>query len=302
MDIAVTGASGLIGSALTRSLRADGHRVRAVTRSAATGADTVHWDPAAGVLDPADLAGVDAVVHLAGAPIADKRWTEERKRELVASRVEGTGLVARTLATLDPAPSVFVCGSAIGVYGLRGDEVLTEASIPGDDFLADLVQKWEAAAFPAVDAGIRTAFVRTGLVMAKEGGILAIVLPLFKAFVGGKLGSGEQWMSWVTIDDEVGAIRHLIDTDGLAGPFNVVAPQPVTNAEFTAALGRAVGRPAVLPVPSFGPKLLFGGEKATSTIFASQRVSSDKLVASGYEFRHPDIDTGLRAVLGKGEA
>jgi uncharacterized protein (TIGR01777 family) len=302
LDIAVTGASGLIGSALTASLRADGHRVRTVSRRAGSGPDAVRWDPAAGELDPAALAGVDAVVHLAGAAIAEGRWSDDRKRELVESRTAGTALLARTLASLEPAPAVLVSGSAIGIYGLRGDEELTEESSPGDDFLADLVQRWEAAAVPAIEAGIRTAYARTGLVMARQGGILGVVLPLFKSFLGGKLGSGKQWMSWVTIDDEVGAIRHLIDTDGLAGPYNVVAPEPVTNAEFTAALGRAVGRPTVLPVPSFGPKALFGGEKAELTIFASQRVRSDKLAASGYTFRHPDIETGLRAVLGEGRA
>lgn len=296
MDIAVTGASGLIGRALVTSLRHDGHRVRTVSRSAGTGPDAVRWDPAAGTLDPQALAGVDAVVHLAGAGIGDRRWTAARKREVLESRTQGTDLLARTLAGLDPAPSVLVSGSAIGYYGLRGDEQLTEASSPGDDFLADLVQRWEAAAAPAADAGIRVAHARTGLVLSGHGGILGRLLPLFRLYLGGRLGSGEQWMSWVSIDDEVGGIRHLLDHD-ISGPVNIVAPTPVTNSEMTAALGRALHRPTVVPVPAFGPRLLFGREMADLTIFASQRVVGDRLASSGYAFRHPDLDGALAAVL-----
>jgi uncharacterized protein (TIGR01777 family) len=299
MDIAVTGATGLIGRALVTSLRRDGHRVRTVSRSAGTGPDAVRWDPAAGTLDAEALAGVEAVVHLAGAGIGDRRWSEARKREIRESRTAGTALLARTLAQLDPRPSVLVSGSAIGVYGLRGDEQLTEASSTGDDFLADVIQRWEAAAAPATEAGIRVAYARSGLVLSGEGGLLGRLMPLFRVYLGGKLGSGDQWMSWVSIDDEVGALRHLIDHD-LSGPFNIVAPQPVTNAEMTAALGRAMHRPSLVPVPAFGPRLLFGREMADLTIFASQRVVGDRLAASGYAFRHPDVDTALAAVLGGG--
>ena len=298
MDIAVTGATGLIGGALTTALRADGHRVRVVTRGsgAATGPDTVRWDPAAGTIDADGLDGVDAVVHLAGAGIGDKRWNEARKREILESRTQGTELLARTLAGLDPRPSVLVSGSAVGIYGDRGDEELTEESPHGDDFLADLVEQWEAAAAPAAEAGIRVAWARTGLVMAR-GGLLKPLLPLFKLCLGGRLGSGRQWMSWISIDDEVGAIRHLLDTPGLAGPYNLTAPHPVTNAEFTDTLGRVLGRPTVLPIPSLGPNLLFGKEMAALTAFVSQRVRSDKLAASGYTFRHDDLEAALRAVL-----
>ncbi len=298
MDIAVTGATGLIGGALTAALRADGHRVRVVTRGGggASGPNVVGWDPAAGTIDSEGLAGVDGVVHLAGAGIGDKRWNEARKREILESRTRGTGLLARTLAELDPRPSVLVSGSAVGIYGDRGDEELTEESSHGDDFLAGLVEEWEAAAQPAVDAGIRVAWARTGLVMA-NGGLLKPLLPLFKLGLGGRLGAGRQWMSWISIDDEVGAIRHLLDTPALAGPFNLTAPNPVTNAEFTATLGRVLGRPTVLPIPSFGPNLLFGKEMAALTAFVSQRVRNDKLAASGYTFRHDDLETALRAVL-----
>lgn len=294
----MTGATGLIGGALTSALRADGHRVRVVSRRAA-GPDTVRWDPAAGAIDAEGLAGVEAVVHLAGAGIGDKRWSADRKREILESRTKGTDLLARTLAKLDPKPSVLVSGSAIGIYGLRGDEELTEESSPGSDFLANLVQQWERSAAPAADAGIRVAYARTGLVLSGSGGLLGRVLPLFRAYLGGRLGSGRQWFSWVTIDDEVGAIRHLIDTEGLSGPFNLTAPGPVTNADFTAALGRVLRRPTVVPVPTFGPRLLFGGEMADLTVFASQRVRSDKLVAHGYTFRHTEVEEGLRAVLGR---
>jgi uncharacterized protein (TIGR01777 family) len=303
VDIAVTGATGLIGGALTAALRADGHRVRVVTRGAATGPDTVRWDPVAGSIDAEGLAGVEAVVHLAGAGIGDKRWSEARKRELLTSRTRGTDLLARTLAGLDPRPAVLVSGSAIGYYGDRGDEELTEDSGPGGDFLADLVQQWEAAAAPAADAGIRVAYARTGLVLSGAGGLLAPLVPLFKLCLGGRLGSGRQWFSWVAIDDEVGAIRHLLDTDA-RGPFNIAAPHPVTNAEFTKALGRVLGRPTVLPIPSIGPRLLFGTEMADLTAFVSQRVLSTRLVASGYTFRYDDLEAALRHVLDRpaGEA
>lgn len=295
----MTGATGLIGGALTDALRADGHRVRTVTRGAAAGPDVVRWDPMGGTIDADGLAGVDAVVHLAGAGIGDKRWDEQRKRLILESRTRGTDLLARTLAALDPRPATLVSGSAIGYYGDRGDDELTEGSRAGDDFLADLVQQWEAAAAPAADAGIRVAYARTGLVLSGTGGLLKPLLRLFKLGLGGRLGTGRQWFSWITIDDEVAAIRHLLDTDGLAGPFNLTAPHPVTNAEFTKTMGTVLGRPTILPIPSFGPRLLFGKEMAELTAFVSQRVRSDKLVGSGFAFAQVDLEPALRHVLSR---
>src|SRR5918994_6234130 len=239
MEVAITGASGLIGSALARSLRDEGHTVRPLVRPSSgrtsPGAGdpaAIRWDPAAGTIDVERLDGIDAVVHLAGAGIGDKRWSPSRKREIRESRTRGTELLARTLTGLARPPAVLVSGSAVGYYGDRGDEVLTETSGPGDDFLADLVQAWEAAAQPAVDAGIRTVFTRSGVVLSGDGGMLPKLVRLFRFFVGGRLGSGRQWLSWVSIDDEVGAIRFLIDRSDVAGPANLTAPQPVTNAQF----------------------------------------------------------------------
>ncbi len=299
MQVAITGASGLIGRALAESLRAGGHTVRPLVRRPSDEPGAVRWDPMAGTLDAAALEGVDAVVHLAGAGIGDKRWSEARKREVHDSRTDGTGLLARTLAGLDRPPAVLLSGSAIGYYGSRGDDVLTEVSAPGDDFLARLVQDWEAAAAPAVEAGIRTVYLRTGLVLARHGGILPRMALPFRVFVGGRLGSGRQWMSWVTLEDEVGAIRFLIDRDHVSGPVNVVAPEPVTNAELARALGTVLHRPAAVPVPAFAPRLLLGREMADGLLFASQRVRPDVLVAAGYGYAHTEVTSALRAVLGR---
>ncbi|MET0804696.1 MAG: TIGR01777 family oxidoreductase, partial [Acidimicrobiales bacterium] len=237
MDVAVTGSSGLIGTALVRSLEGDGHRVRRLVRRPPEGPDEVRWDPDAGEVDAAGLEGAGGVVHLAGPGIGERRWTDDRKRELREARVEGTGVLARALAGLDRPPAVLVSGSAIGIYGDRGDEVLTEKSDLGDDFLAHLCRDWEAAAQPAADAGIRVATIRSGIVLAPEGGALAKLLPLFKLGAGGRMGSGRQWWSWITIDDEIAAIRHLLEHD-VAGPVDLTAPEPVTNQELTKALGR----------------------------------------------------------------
>lgn len=300
MHIAVTGSSGLIGSALVPRLRAGGHEVARVVRSASpspTG-ETIRWDPAAGTIDAAAFEGIDAVVHLAGAGIGDKRWSDERKKVILESRTKSTDLLARTLAGLDRPPAVLLSGSAIGFYGERGDEVLTESSPRGHDFLSDVVVAWEAAAQPAVDAGIRTAFLRTGVVLSPDGGALGKLLPLFKFGVGGKLGKGDQWWSWVSIDDEVGAIEFLLTAD-VSGPVNITAPEPVTNAALTKALGSVLGRPTVLPVPKFGPKLLLGGELSDALLFTSARIEPEVLTAAGYTFRHPDITGALRSLLGK---
>jgi uncharacterized protein (TIGR01777 family) len=297
MRIAVTGSSGLIGSALVDRLRAGGHEVLRLVRSGPAGDDGIEWSPTEGTIDGAGLEGVEAVVHLAGAGIADKRWSDARKRVILESRTTSTDLLARTLAGLDRPPSVLVSGSAIGIYGDRGDEVLTEDSSPGEGFLADVCVAWEAAADPAREAGIRVVHPRTGLVLSSEGGALAKQLPLFKAGVGGKLGSGDQWWSWISMEDELGALESLLDAD-LEGPVNLTGPAPVTNAEFADVLGDVLGRPSFVPVPRFGPKLLLGGELAEELLFTSARVQPTRLEEAGYAFTHPTAEAALRSELG----
>lgn len=297
MKIAISGASGLIGTALARSLRLDGHEaLPLVRRPVADGEDAVRWDPSAGTIDAAALEGVDGVVNLSGAGIGDKRWTDDYKREVLESRTKSTDLLARTIAGLDRPPAVFVSGSAMGIYGDTGDTAVTEESPPGHDFLADVCTHWEAAAAPAVDAGIRVTFPRTGIVLSPNGGALAKLLPLFKFGVGGRMGSGKQWWSWISLDDEVGALRWLLDHD-IAGPVNLTAPEPVTNREMTKVLGAVLHRPTLLPVPSFGPKLLLGGELAEALLFTSQRVLPAVLTEQGYPFAHPTLEVALRALL-----
>ncbi len=297
MDIAVTGASGLIGRALTAALVADGHRVvPLVRRSPRPGEDAITWDPTAGTIDAASLEGIGAVVHLAGEGIAERRWTPEQKIRILNSRVDGTTLLSTTLAGLNRKPSVFLSGSAIGFYGDRGDEELTEQSSPGDIFLSEVCEAWERATAPAEAAGIRVVHLRTGIVLDPSGGALAKTLPLFKMGLGGRLGSGRQWWSWISIADEVGAIRFLLDHD-LHGPVNLTAPHPVTNAEFTKVLGKVLGRPTVLPVPAFGPKLLLGAELAQQLLFTSARVLPSALADAGYAFATPDLEGALRAEL-----
>lgn len=299
MDIAITGASGLIGSTLVGALAADGHRpVKMVRRNPKPGEDAISWDPAAGTIDADSLEGIGAVVHLAGEGIAEKRWNPEQKQRILDSRVDGTTLLATTLAGLDAPPSVFLSGSAIGFYGDRGDEKLTEASAPGDIFLAEVCKAWEAATATAEAAGIRVAHLRTGIVLDAHGGALAKTLPLFKLGLGGRLGSGKQWWSWISVDDEVGAIRFLLDAD-VSGPVNLTAPEPVTNAEFTKVLGKVLGRPTLLPVPAFGPKILLGSELAEQLLFTSARVLPTTLTDAGYVFATPDLESGLRKVLGR---
>ncbi len=296
MDVAVTGSSGFIGTPLVAALEAAGHRVRRVVRRRARGPAEVAWDPSAGTIDADGLAGVDAVVHLAGEGINAKRWTAGQKQRILDSRTRGTALIAETVARLDPPPSVLVSGSAIGYYGDRGDEVLTENSPAGDDFLAEVCVAWEGAARSAVTAGVRTAFVRTGIVLDPGGGALAKMLPLFKLGLGGRLG-GDQWWSWISLADEVGAIVHLLHAD-VAGPVNLTAPAPVTNAELTRTLGAVLRRPTVVPVPSFGPQLLLGRELAQSLLYSSARIAPTRLEASGYRFRHPALEAALRSMLG----
>jgi uncharacterized protein len=297
LDVAISGAGGLIGSALAVSLRADGHRVLRLTRGGVTDGDAIGWDPDAGRIDAPALEGVDAVVHLAGQGIADQRWTEEQKRRIRESRVRGTSVLAAAVASRERKPRVFVSGSAIGYYGDRADAVLTEQSAPGDDFLAKVCVAWEAETQPAADAGVRTVLTRTGIVLDAHGGALAQMLLPFKLGVGGRQGSGKQWMSWITLADEVGAIRHAIDHDAVRGPVNLVAPNPVTNADFAHTLGHELHRPTFLPTPLLPLKLRFGSELVESLLLVSQRVEPAQLVATGYAFTSSSLDTALAAIL-----
>ena len=297
MKIVVSGASGLIGTQLVAKLSSSGHEVvRLVRRSPKSG--EIQWNPKSGTLDAAALEGVDAVIHLSGAGIGDKRWTSNYRKEILDSRTATTALLAKTIASLSRKPSVFLSGSAIGIYGARNDEQLTEVSTYGTGFLAEVCEQWEAAAKPAVDAGIRTVYLRTGIVLTPKGGALKKLLPLFKLGVGGKFGNGKQWQSWISITDEVNAIIHLL-TSSVSGPVNLTAPQPVTNTDFTRTLASVVSRPAIVPIPSFGPKLLLGGELANALLFTGQRVVPSVLSSDGFQFAHPTLESALRALLNK---
>jgi uncharacterized protein (TIGR01777 family) len=297
MKIVISGASGLIGTQLVTSLKSSGHEVvQLVRRSAAAG--QIMWDPKSGKLDPASLEGCDAVIHLSGAGIGDKRWSDAYRKEILDSRTTTTSLLANTIASLQRKPSVFLSGSAIGIYGARGDEQLTETSAHGTGFLADVCKQWEAAAQPAIDAGVRTVFLRTGIVLSPKGGALKKLLPFFRLGVGGKFGNGKQWQSWISMDDEVASIIHLL-TANVSGAVNLTAPQPVTNAEFTKVLARVVKRPAIVPVPTFAPKILLGGELADALLFTGQRVMPQALTASGYVFKHSTLESALRSLLTK---
>jgi uncharacterized protein (TIGR01777 family) len=294
--VAVTGSTGLIGSALVESLRSDGYEVRRVVRSRpAPGSSDIGWDPTGGMLEAEKLDGLDAVVHLAGENLA-QRWTDEAKRKIRRSRVEGTRLLAESLASLASPPRVLVSASGVGYYGDRGDERLDETSSPGNDFLAELVQDWEAATAPAASAGIRVVHLRSGVVLSPEGGALARMLPPFRLGLGGKLGDGTQWFSWISRDDEVAVIRFAMEHEELSGPINTLSPNPVTNAEFTETLGRVIGRPTVFTVPEFALNLLFG-QMANDTLLASQRAFPRRLQEAGFRFRYPELEGALRAVL-----
>lgn len=307
MRIAITGASGMIGSALAAALEARGDEVvRVVRRTPDPG--EVAWQPDRGRIDAAGLEGLDAVVHLAAAGIGDRRWTEAYKREILDSRVEGTTLLARTLAGLDHPPAVLVSQSAAGIYGDRGDDVLTEESDRGEGFLADVVVAWESGTEPAADADIRVVLPRSGQVFGPVEDLspfaaltatssLGRLVPLFRLGLGGRLGGGEQWWSWISLPDQVAATIHAIEHADLSGPVNFTAPDPVRNETFTEVLAAVLGRPAVIPVPAFGPRLAVGRELADTLVFESQRAVPAKLEASGFEFRHPDLESALRAVL-----
>ncbi|MBM80575.1 MAG: TIGR01777 family protein [Planctomycetaceae bacterium] len=295
--IAISGKSGLVGSAFASSFVGSDHRVLNVTRDpAARSFDDIIWDPNSGIVNPARLEGTDAFVHLAGENIATGRWTEAKKSRIRNSRVDGTRAVASTLARMDRKPSVLVCASAIGFYGDRGSKILDEYADAGTGFLADVCRDWEAATQPAEDAGIRVVHLRIGVIISRNGGALPQMLTPFKLGVGGRIGSGQQFWSWVSIDDVVGAIHHAIDDDTLRGAINCVAPQPVTNSEFTRMLGSVLRRPTVFPVPGFAARLALG-EMANDLLLASTRVLPRRLETSGYVFSQPDLRRALESEI-----
>ena len=300
MRVAVTGSTGLIGRALVERLASGGHQAVPVVRAAGsgkpTGTSAVAWDPSQGEIDSAGLEGIDAVIHLAGEPIAARRWSDEQKQRIANSRTRGTALLAGALARLDQPPAVLVSASAIGYYGDRGDERLDEGSSAGSGFLAQVCRDWETAADPARDAGIRVAHPRTGVVLSPSGGALAEMLPFFRLGIGGRIGSGRQWVSWITLHDEVEALLWLLTAD-VEGPVNLTAPEPVTNRQLTAALGTALRRPTLLPVPKPALWARLGRELTEALLYSSARVEPALLARRGFRFTHPDIATALAAVL-----
>lgn len=298
MRVLVTGASGLIGGTLVGSLREDGHEAVRLVRLEPSSESEIRWDPQAGTVDAGDAAalnGLDAVVHLAGENIAG-RWNGKKKARILESRSRGTRLLAETIAGLSQRPKVLVSASAIGYYGDRGDERLREESDNGSDFLAEVCRSWEEATRPAAESGIRVAMLRFGPVLSGAGGALAQMLTPFRLGLGGTIGSGTQYMSWVSLEDAVGAIQHAIETETLEGPANVVSPNPVTNREFTKTLGRVLGRPTVLPMPAAVARLLFS-EMADALLLSSARVEPARLLETGYEFRYPELEGALRHAL-----
>jgi uncharacterized protein (TIGR01777 family) len=297
VDVVISGASGLIGRALSASLRSDGHQVLTLRRGGITDGNEIGWDPDAGRIDAPALEGVDAVVHLAGEGIGERKWTPEQKRRIRESRVRGTSVLAAAVATREHKPRVFVSASAIGYYGNRGDELLTEKSPSGDDFVSEVCRAWEAETQPAADSGVRTVKLRSGIVLAKHGGVLQRMLTPFRLGLGGKQGSGKQWMSWVALDDEIGVIRAAIDNEGIRGPVNVVAPNPVTNQEFAHTLGRVLHRPTVLPTPMLPLKIRYGRELVETLLMVSQRVEPAALGDAGFSFRYPVLEPALEAVM-----
>jgi len=297
MIIAITGSSGLVAGALIHALEADGHLIRPVVRRAPrAGADEIRWDPDNGTIDAAEFAGVDAVVHLAGENIAAHRWTQSFKDKIISSRVRSTKLLCNTLAGLASKPSVLISASAIGYYGNRGAEPLDESASPGQGFLAEVCQQWEAATAPARDADIRVVNLRIGFVLSKDGGGLAKMLTPFRLGLGGVIGSGNQYMSWIALDDLVRVIQFTLSAAALVGPVNATAPNAVTNREFTKTLGSVLHRPTIFPMPAFAAKLAFG-EMADDMLLGSIRVEPRALNNARFEFRYPQLDLALRHIL-----
>jgi uncharacterized protein (TIGR01777 family) len=297
VDVAVTGSHGFIGSALLPALIREGHRPVRIVRGQAGGDDELSWDPEAGTIDADGLEGIGGVVHLAGAGIGDRRWTDARKRLILETRTKGTGLLARTLAGLTRPPSTLVSASAIGYYGDRGDEPLDEQSTPGNDFVARVCVQWEGATAPAADAGIRVARVRSGIVLGRDGGVLPRLLLPFRLGLGGRIASGRQYMSWISIGDEARAILHALTQDGVAGPVNLTGPAPVTNGEFTETLGRVLRRPTVIPTPLLPLRARYGSELVQHLLVEGQRVLPRRLEATGYRFAHSTLEDALRAAV-----
>lgn len=293
MKIAITGASGFIGTALVPFLRADGHEVLRLVRRTPTAPDEISWDPRAGTVDLDPLAGVDAVIHLAGVGVGDKRWSDSYKAEILGSRIDGTTTIAHAVATLDPKPAVLISASAVGFYGDTGDRAVDESEPKGEGFLADVVEAWESSADEARAAGVRVVHPRTGLVMAPEGGAWARLLPLVRLGVGGRLGNGRQYWSFITLTDELRALSFLLTAD-LSGPVNLTAPTPVTNAEVVKAMGHELHRPTVLAVPAFALKTVLG--EFSSEVLGSSRVLPTALLAAGFSYQHPDIDSAVKTL------
>jgi uncharacterized protein len=296
MRILVSGSHGLVGKALIRSLTPDGHEIVRLVRGKPSGATEIEWHPNEGRLDAAALEGLDAVIHLAGESIASGRWTDEKKRAIRDSRVKGTTLLSEALARLTRPPSVFVSASAIGYYGNRGDELLTEKSAPGDDFLANVCVDWENATIPTIEKGIRTVHARFGIILDPNEGALGKMLTPFRMGIGGRVGDGKQWMSWIDIEDVVNGLKSLIENSDVNGPVNFVAPNPVTNAEFTKTLGHVLSKPTLFPVPAFAARLAFG-EMGDALLLSGQRVRPVILEENGFVFRWPLLEDALRHLL-----
>jgi len=296
MKILISGSSGLVGQALSRSLATDGHTVIRLVRKASANQNEIEWRPESGAVDSSQLEALDAVVHLAGESIASGRWTDQKKQRIFDSRVKGTFALSKALALLNEPPKTFLCASAIGYYGDRKDEILSESSAPGNDFLATVCVQWEKATGPAVEKGIRTICTRFGIILDKKGGALAKMLPPFRMGIGGRVGDGKQWMSWIGLDDVVSALRFVLNKPDISGPVNFVAPNPVTNEAFTRALGRTLGKPSLIPIPAFGVRLAFG-EMADALLLSSQRVDPVKLKEAEFEFRLTTIEEALRRIL-----
>lgn len=297
VNLLLSGSSGLIGTAAVSRLRAEGFSLGRLVRSRHFSPEPeILWNPIARILDSKGLEGFDAVIHLAGDPIAAGRWTPEKKASIRDSRVKGTRFLCESLARIDHPPRTFVCASAVGIYGNRGGVILTEESPPGTGFLAEVGQEWERACEPALLKGIRVVNLRFGIVLSPKGGALKMMLPPFRLGLGGRLGSGKQWMSWVTLDDVVQAVHHALNTESLRGPVNVVSPNPVTNEEFTRALGLVLRRPTALSVPAFAARIAFG-ELADEALLASTRVEPKRLKLSGFRFQDPELEPALRKLL-----